>query len=111
MISVMTGEALGQRIRAARQQKRWSQRRLASEVGVSLWTIGRWERGDTRPHYEGDIDALEAALGVSLTGGGESEEEYTDPTEQALWALEHLPEPLRREFIARSRAYPAPLSA
>ena len=100
MIRHMTEEALGQKIRRARQQKRWSQRRLASEVGVSLWTIGRWERGDTEPHYEGDIDALEAALGVSLEDSTPAE--FTDPVEQQLRAA-HLPPATFRHLLALHR--------
>ena len=104
MISVMTEEALGQKIRRARRQLRWSQRRLASEVGVSLWTIGRWERGDTKPHYEGDIDALEAALGVSLDEP--TAPDFTDPGERKLSELDSrwFTEADKNSLIAAYRA-------
>lgn len=40
---------LGDRIRKAREHRGWTQRELASRLGVSLRTISRWERGDHRP--------------------------------------------------------------
>lgn len=38
-------EAVGERIRIARQIKRWSQVRLAEEVGVNHQSVARWEKG------------------------------------------------------------------
>jgi transcriptional regulator with XRE-family HTH domain len=36
-------------IRAGRERKRMSQQELADRVGVSLRTVGNWERGETVP--------------------------------------------------------------
>ena len=41
--------SLGQRLRAARQRKRWSQAELAERLGASLNTVSRWECGHTTP--------------------------------------------------------------
>jgi transcriptional regulator with XRE-family HTH domain len=98
MMGAMTADDLGARIRAARRRKRWSQQRLADEIKVSPRTVGAWERGETFPRYaEGDIDLLERALGVSLTGGDPPEE---DPDEQQLWALNLPPATIRRLVAA-----------
>jgi transcriptional regulator with XRE-family HTH domain len=45
---------LGERIRAARAEKGWKQKHLASQVSVEPITVSRWERGATTP----DLDAL-----------------------------------------------------
>jgi transcriptional regulator with XRE-family HTH domain len=93
----MTADDLGARIRAARRRKRWSQQRLADEIGVALRTVGAWERGEAFPRYaEGDIDNLEQALGVSLSGDPPQE----DPGEQQLWALDLPPATIRRLVAA-----------
>jgi transcriptional regulator with XRE-family HTH domain len=93
----MTADDLGARIRAARRRKRWSQQRLADEIGVALRTVGAWERGEAFPRYaEGDIDNLEKALGVSLSGDPPQE----DPDEQKLWALDLPPATIRRLIAA-----------
>jgi transcriptional regulator with XRE-family HTH domain len=92
----MTADDLGARIRAARRRKRWSQQRLADEIGVALRTVGAWERGEAFPRYaEGDIDNLEKALGVRLSG----DEPQEDPDEQKLWALD-LPPAIIRRLVA-----------
>ena len=96
----MTADDLGPRIRAARRRKRWSQQRLADEIGVALRTVGAWERGEAFPRYaEGDIDNLETALGVSLTTDDPPDE---DPGEQQLWALD-LPPAIIRRLVAAYR--------
>src|SRR5437899_5311206 len=45
---------LGERIRAARADKGWKQKHLASRVSVEPITVSRWERGATTP----DLDVL-----------------------------------------------------
>lgn len=39
----------GEQIRAARERARMSQQELAKKVGVSLRTVGNWERGESIP--------------------------------------------------------------
>lgn len=41
--------ALGDRIRAARRARSWTQQALAAHVGVTVTTISRWERGMGAP--------------------------------------------------------------
>src|SRR5574337_424785 len=42
-----------ERLKAAREQRCWTQARLAEEVGTTPGTVGRWERGESIPfpHY------------------------------------------------------------
>lgn len=89
---VMTDIALGLRIRRARERKRWTQERLAAEVGVGPRSIGRWERGEAEPRW---IGALEEALGVNLTGEAEP-----DPNEEALRSLDL--DPRRMEKLVKA---------
>lgn len=71
----------GDEIRAARDRAKISQEELGRQVGVSMRTIGNWERGTTVPrarrhalnsalreHLDGDTDepALRAASDVEL---------------------------------------------
>lgn len=85
----MADSDLGRRIRRAREAKRlrgkeMRQQDLASLLGVSVRSVGRWEREGTVPR--GSIGALEQVLGVSLA-------EDSDPAEQELRAtLEQLHE-------------------
>jgi transcriptional regulator with XRE-family HTH domain len=54
-------EAFRQALTHIRQQRRWSQRRLAKEVGLSHSTIAVWERGQTIPEPANVVE-LERAL-------------------------------------------------
>ena len=62
---------LPQLIRAARERARLSQADVAAAVGVSVRTVGNWERGDSVPRNR--LGALEDVLGVSLRDGGDPE--------------------------------------
>jgi transcriptional regulator with XRE-family HTH domain len=104
----MADPSVAKRIRLRRQALNLTQQELADLVRVNRATVSAWERGKQAPDkHEG---AIEAALGISLSGD-EPAEEYTDPTERELWAIERLPAALRREYIARYRRYQDPLSA
>lgn len=46
---MVTATALGAALRAWRQARRWSQPRLAAELGVAPRIVSRWERGIHRP--------------------------------------------------------------
>jgi transcriptional regulator with XRE-family HTH domain len=59
---------LGDRIRSARERKRWSQEQLAEKVGTSLRSVGNWERGVNHPRNS--LGRLEEVLGVTLVGPG-----------------------------------------
>jgi transcriptional regulator with XRE-family HTH domain len=100
MMAGMTADDLGPKIRRARQRKRWSQQRLADEVGVALRTVGAWERGEAFPRHEaGIIDALETALDVSLTG----DEPDEDPEELQQRMLK-LPAEAVEQLVAAYRS-------
>ena len=52
---------LGERIRAARAERRWKQKHLAAEVSVEPITVSRWERGATTP----DLEVLRLVAGAT----------------------------------------------
>ena len=53
-----------QKLRKARQQKRWSIEKAAERVGVSGLTFSRWEHGTQQPHPS-TLDLLCKAFGMS----------------------------------------------
>jgi transcriptional regulator with XRE-family HTH domain len=64
----MTDVPVGLKIKRARERRRWTQRRLAEEIGdVSFKTVGNWERGLSYPRNA--IGRIEEVLGISLTEG------------------------------------------
>ena len=73
---------IGTRIRRARERLRWSQQRLADEIGVDRKTVGNWESGRSSPRSA--IGALEQILGP-LTGPAPQPVLATD-FERRLWA-------------------------
>jgi ribosome-binding protein aMBF1 (putative translation factor) len=56
-------EAIGRRIKAAREKRHWSQAKLANVVGVSPLSVHRWEHGEAMPHHE-NRQALIEQLGM-----------------------------------------------
>src|SRR6266540_6904951 len=56
-------EAFRQALRHTREERGWSQRRLAQEVGVSHSAIASWERGSNLPESANVVD-LERALAL-----------------------------------------------
>jgi len=82
IMKAMAVADLGLRIRRAREAKRlrgqpWTQEHLAALLGVSVRSVGRWEREGTVPRNA--IGALEQVLGVDLSSA-----EEPDPVEQEL---------------------------
>ncbi len=61
----MLSERLGERIRAARKMRGWSQRELARRIGVSAMAISKYERGLDIPGSE-VLLRLAQALGVRM---------------------------------------------
>ena len=57
---------LGQKIKRARERKRWTQQQLADAVEVTRGVIGTWENDHRVPKNR--IGALEEVLGIDLTG-------------------------------------------
>lgn len=56
---------LGQRVRALRRQRKWTQQRLGEVLGRSQQEIYRWEKGLVRIPAE-DLGLLARVLGVSV---------------------------------------------
>src|SRR3954462_9327466 len=84
---------VGERIRAAGEDKGWMKKLLAAEVEVEPITVSRWERGATTP----DLDVLRLvaeATGKPLSYFVSSDEEQpaletrVAPLEQSLGRLE-----------------------
>ncbi len=110
MGGMATDPPLGTRIKRAREQKRWTQQQLAAALGVDRKTVDNWENGRTRPRSA--IGALEAVLGVDLTGDTGPSRELTAEEQDAWDALARLGESPERIWDAilsarRQRARPA----
>lgn len=62
-------EISGQQIKEARERKRMTQAELADELGVSMRTVGSWERGESVPRnrYGAIVDLLDIS-GEEPTG-------------------------------------------
>ena len=60
----MTDRLIEEVRRAKRMRKvlGWSQERTAREIGVSLCTYGRWERGESKPGSEAMMHQLRTFL-------------------------------------------------
>lgn len=65
----ISGTALGQAIRAARDARGWTQTQLADAVGVKQTAVSQWETGG-RTMDVPTLRAVERALGVSFGGIG-----------------------------------------
>lgn len=61
----MTGADIGARVKQARIAAGLSQEQLAREIGVSVFTISRLERGTTKSIKVAMLYALTKALGVT----------------------------------------------
>ena len=55
-----------EQIKSARERRQMTQQELADEVGVSLRTVGSWERGETVPRNR--MGAVAEALGIEVPG-------------------------------------------
>ncbi len=72
---------LGQRIAAKRREKKWSQGRLAIEIGSKQTTISEWERGNSHPPRK-TMAILAKALDIGiieLEFGEQAQEDWDDP--------------------------------
>jgi transcriptional regulator with XRE-family HTH domain len=56
---------VGQRIKQLRDQRKWSQLKLAHEAGIALNTISRLERGEVADPSLSTLEALADAFGVT----------------------------------------------
>jgi len=55
-----------EQIKSARERRQMTQQELADEVGVSLRTVGSWERGESIPRNR--MGAIAEALGLEVEG-------------------------------------------
>jgi len=59
-------EITAEQIKSARERRHMTQQELADEVGVSLRTVGSWERGESVPRNR--MGAVAEALGLEVPG-------------------------------------------
>jgi len=89
----MTGkQQLGERIKAARADKGWKQKQLATQMDVEPITISRWERGATAP----DLDVLRLVARVTEKPLGYFIAESLPPAPDLPRRVERLEESLGR---------------
>lgn len=104
MMAGMADLPIGRRIRLRRQALKWSQQELADRLGVNRATVSMWERGRQMPaRTEG---AIEAELGISLSGNGAAFAPWydeNDPVERGIAEDTRMGEAVRRRFIADLR--------
>lgn len=60
------GNISSEDIKAGRERRHMTQKQLADEVGVSLRTVGSWERGESVPRNR--LSAVAEALGIEMEG-------------------------------------------
>ncbi|OLE51868.1 MAG: hypothetical protein AUG51_20830 [Acidobacteria bacterium 13_1_20CM_3_53_8] len=62
----LSQKALGQRIRHLREQRHWTQHKLAEKVGIAeVGHIGKWERGEVFPSPH-NLISLTRAFNIRL---------------------------------------------
>lgn len=62
----MATDRVGESIRELRDERGWKQRELAERLGVSPFTVSRWERGDSTPSLA-RLNEIADTFGVTLT--------------------------------------------
>lgn len=98
-------------IRRARERRRWTQRQLADELGVSIRAVNDWENDRKLPRMLGDVEHV---LGISLSGGEAEPEDdpmpyvhgmdripdHTLETVRRIWAEKDVPPDDRLDAMA-----------
>jgi transcriptional regulator with XRE-family HTH domain len=78
-------DVIGQRLKSLRVRKKWKQRELGDNIGVTSQVISNWERGYSYPKHE-DTAKLAAVLGTTtdflLRGENGREMEGTLPANE-----------------------------
>lgn len=84
---------VGEKIRATRLQKEWTQKKLAEECGIAEPTIRRYELGKLKPKLE-TVKKIADALGVNpfvlITWDSYPEENYKEWAEHAEPIFKYL---------------------
>jgi transcriptional regulator with XRE-family HTH domain len=100
-------------LRSQREQRGWSQEKLAEEVGTTHVNISRWETGVTSPspHYRSKLCEIfeknASELGLLGEGGKEPEERSSTPASPSL--VSHVAaNALWPPSIPREQYYPLP---
>lgn len=90
----------GEQIRTARDAAGMTQQELATQLGVTLRTVGNWERGENIPRNREPL--LRRILAAHLQGNGSRSPGLEDATDMEL-----LAEVARRMARAEAKAKPA----
>ncbi len=91
---------IGARIRSRRQQLGLTQQQLADRLAVAESSVVAWETGKHYPKRK--LGAIEAELGVSLTGQRNGFAPAT-PDEALIYSLDRFSEDERRALIRALR--------
>jgi transcriptional regulator with XRE-family HTH domain len=94
---------VGARIRAGREMRGWSRRRLAEELGMSEQQIMKWEGGLNRV-YVSRLWAIAKALGMPLSWFAEGFMPASIAAAHASAALGSTPEHLTKMLTAENVA-------
>jgi transcriptional regulator with XRE-family HTH domain len=62
-LRIMKATSLGEKLRAYRLERQWSQEEAAWQIGISRTQIGRLERDESRPSLE-TMDRIEETFGL-----------------------------------------------
>ena len=65
VVSKESKELFGLQLKKLRKQVNISQEEFAYRVGMSVMTVGRWERGEYGPEFD-HLDMIAQALGVRI---------------------------------------------
>lgn len=109
MANPATANDLGDRIRAIRTARGWSQGRLAQEMGKTQSEVNRWEQGRVRPGFD-TLVLISQTLGVTfenlVSESGDLPEPAPEPgaapEEPRLERLEWIPDLLRAILADRT---------
>ena len=66
MSLAMRDKSFAAKLKRARLERGWSQERLARALGVSKYTITRWETGKTRPVCSAVLERIRRVLGKKV---------------------------------------------
>ena len=101
---------LPERLKELRKAQKMNQSELAERIGVSMYTVSVWERGQRRPEYD-NLDALCDVFQVNLGYLLGTSEDPTPPSEPsnedlARWADEDEMESFEHIFRSMTKLNP-----
>lgn len=119
-------QSLGDRIRVSRRAKRWSQARLADNLGVSASAVGHWERPSGHKPSSENLIEIAKHLSVSVewlaigcgemrpngsSGSAPGVISLSEEEETLLKRYQNLPSPSRALLVQFMEALTSPSAA